>query len=239
MDIIVKGRHTGVPQRFRDYANEKLAKIQKFDPKVISIDVEVSRERNPRLSDRRERVELTCHSKGPAIRAEAAADDRYVALDHALSRLKERLRKVNDRRKVHRGSHTPRSVAEATAPGAPRGNDAIPATNAAVANPGVGTETAGDSPEHAGHQESPVHLDYADDSDDPDQATVPLETDGDAPVVVREKIHRAKPMTLDQALFEMELVGHDFFLFRDRDSGEPSVAYRRHAFDYGVIRLEE
>ncbi len=55
--------------------------------------------------------------------------------------------------------------------------------------------------------------------------------------VVREKEHPAKPMNVDQALFEMELVGHDFYLFADLDSGQPSVVYRRHAFDYGLIRL--
>jgi ribosomal subunit interface protein len=55
--------------------------------------------------------------------------------------------------------------------------------------------------------------------------------------VVREKEHPAKPMTIDQALYEMELVGHDFFLFSDADGGQPSVVYRRHGYDYGVIRL--
>ncbi|HZE50233.1 MAG TPA: ribosome-associated translation inhibitor RaiA [Jatrophihabitantaceae bacterium] len=55
--------------------------------------------------------------------------------------------------------------------------------------------------------------------------------------IVREKEHPAKPMTIDQALFEMELVGHDFYLFADVDSGRPSVVYRRHAYDYGLIRL--
>ncbi len=55
--------------------------------------------------------------------------------------------------------------------------------------------------------------------------------------VVREKEHPAKPMTIDQALFEMELVGHDFYLFADADGGHPSVVYRRKGYDYGVIRL--
>jgi hypothetical protein len=57
--------------------------------------------------------------------------------------------------------------------------------------------------------------------------------------VVREKEHPAKPMTIDQALFEMELVSHDFFLFSDADTGRPSVVYRRKGYDYGVIRLVE
>jgi ribosomal subunit interface protein len=57
--------------------------------------------------------------------------------------------------------------------------------------------------------------------------------------VIREKEHPAKPMSIDQALFEMELVGHDFFLFADADSGRASVVYRRKGYDYGVIRLVE
>jgi hypothetical protein len=62
--------------------------------------------------------------------------------------------------------------------------------------------------------------------------------DADGPGrVVREKEHPAKPMSVDQALFEMELVGHDFYLFADADTGRPTVVYRRHAYDYGVIRL--
>ena len=55
--------------------------------------------------------------------------------------------------------------------------------------------------------------------------------------IVREKEHPAKLMTVDQALFEMELVGHDFYLFADQDTGRPSVVYRRRAYDYGLIRL--
>jgi ribosomal subunit interface protein len=57
--------------------------------------------------------------------------------------------------------------------------------------------------------------------------------------VVREKHHPATPMTVDQALHEMELVGHDFFLFQCADTGQPTVVYRRHAYDYGLIRLTE
>ncbi len=55
--------------------------------------------------------------------------------------------------------------------------------------------------------------------------------------IVREKHHPATPMTVDQALHEMELVGHDFFLFQCADTGQPTVVYRRHAYDYGLIRL--
>jgi ribosomal subunit interface protein len=63
------------------------------------------------------------------------------------------------------------------------------------------------------------------------------ETEGESPLVIRAKDHDAVPMTVDQALYEMELVGHDFFLFLDSDSGLPSVVYRRRGWNYGVIRL--
>lgn len=225
MDVIVKGRHTGVPQRFRDHATEKLAKVAKLDPKVIRVDVEVSKERNPKLSDRRERVELTCRSRGPVIRAEACADDRYAALDLALAKLKERLRKVADRRKVHRGQHTPVSVAAATAP-LGENDDARVGAGSRESIGGASGHTVTAVPE--GEREDPSA-----------GASVPVEMEGEGPLIVREKIHEAGPMTLDQALFQMELVGHDFFLFRDRDCGMPSVVYRRRGYDYGVLRLRE
>ena len=100
MEVIVRGRHITVPARFRQHAAAKLAKLEKLDQKALRIDVEVSEERNPRQSDRRERVELTIRSRGPAIRAEAAADDRYTALDLAFAKLESRLRRAADRRKV-------------------------------------------------------------------------------------------------------------------------------------------
>ena len=66
----------------------------------------------------------------------------------------------------------------------------------------------------------------------------PITVTGDGPLVVREKSHPASPMTLDQALYEMELVGHDFYLFVDKESERPAVVYRRKGYDYGVISLD-
>ncbi len=79
------------------------------------------------------------------------------------------------------------------------------------------------------------------DADLPEEAAgvVPIQMEGDGPVVVREKFHAAMPVSVDQALFEMELVGHDFYLFRDERCGLPSVVYRRHGYQYGLIRLVE
>src|ERR1700748_875180 len=112
MEVIVRGRHITVPARFRQHAAAKLAKLEKLEQKAVRIDVEVSEERTPRQADRRERVELTIRTRGPAIRAEAAADDRYTALDLAFAKLESRLRRACDRRKGrHSDSGTVRSPA--------------------------------------------------------------------------------------------------------------------------------
>ncbi|AQZ66580.1 Ribosomal subunit interface protein [[Actinomadura] parvosata subsp. kistnae] len=221
MDIIVKGRHTGVSDRFRDHVTTKLARIERLDNKLIRVDVEVSKERNPRLADQRERVELTIHSRGPAIRAEASADDRFAALDLALDKLEGRLRRLADRRKVHHGNHCPPSVAEITAT-LPAATDLAPRTQPDVPK-----------------QAEPDEDELQQKSDQLYDDIVPIEMDGDGPLIVREKFHRAEPMTIDQALLEMELVGHDFYLFRDKESGQPCVVYNRRGYNYGVLRLVE
>ncbi|GAA1619632.1 ribosome-associated translation inhibitor RaiA [Nonomuraea maheshkhaliensis] len=221
MDIIVKGRHTGVSDRFRDHVTTKLARIERLDNKLIRVDVEVSKERNPRLAGQRERVELTIHSRGPAIRAEASADDRFAALDLALDKLEGRLRRLADRRKVHHGNHCPPSVAEITA--------TLPDT----ADLAQAKQTTVPKQPEAEDDELREKRDQLYDD------IVPIEMDGDGPLIVREKYHRAEPMTIDQALLEMELVGHDFYLFRDKESGQPCVVYNRRGYNYGVLRLVE
>ena len=129
MDIIFRGRRTGVPERFRDYATAKLGKVVKLDQKTISIDVEITLERNPRQSAQRERVELTVYSRGPVIRAEAAADDRFQALDKAAAKLETHMRRACDRRKPRKPAHgvpaDPAQVAAAAASSEPPAGPAL------------------------------------------------------------------------------------------------------------------
>ena len=204
MDIVLKSRHCELSDRFRSHVEEKLARLEKHDHRVIRLEVEVDRERNPRQQDRAVKVQLTAVSKGPVVRAEAAAEDKMAALDMAVDRMAAQMRKAADRKRVHRGRHTPVSVAQALA-------DVEPEPNGTVAPPATAEKER-----HIG----------------------PITVFGDGPLVVREKAHPAAPMTLDQALYEMELVGHDFFLFVDKESERPSVVYRRRGYDYGVISLD-
>jgi ribosomal subunit interface protein len=285
MEITFKGRHTSVPERFRRHATAKLAKLEKLDQRAIRIDVEVSTERNPRQADRSERVELTIRSRGPAIRAEAAADDRYAALDLAFAKLEGRLRKAAERRKVSRGGLTVRSTDALTAVAAgPADARAIAAESAALADVAIpampqpddaavlaGTpvgrkangkgsgkpsaraaskvSTRPNGQRRADRPEAVVPLPAFPREDDFEgfrdeaeaEATVsgvlPMQMVGDGPLIVREKFHASHPMTIDDALLEMELVGHDWFAYHDSQCGKFSVVYRRRGYDYGVIRL--
>ena len=208
MDIVVKGRNVEVPEHFRERVQDKLAPSERLDSRVIRIDVELTHEKNPRQSDRCQRVELTCRTKGPVVRAEACAADFYAALDAAVLKLEARLRKSHDRRRISHGRHTPPSVAEVTA--------SLPSTlDVPLGTNGSSHETG----EAVAVLERPT---------DDDTTTL----------VVRDKTHEAAPMSTADALHEMELVGHDFYLFADVETGLPSVVYRRHGYDYGVIRLQ-
>jgi ribosomal subunit interface protein len=204
VDIVLNSRHVELTERFRSYAEEKLARLEKHDHRVIRVEVEVDKERNPRLQDRAIRVELTAFSKGPVIRAEAAAEDKMAALDLAVDRMAAQMRRAADRKRVHRGRHTPVSVGQAM----------------------------------AGIEPAPNGTEARVEDDERERRVGPIAVLGDGPLVVREKSHRTSPMTLDQALYEMELVGHDFFLFVDKESERPSVVYRRRGYDYGVITLD-
>ena len=200
MDVVVRGRNVEVPEHFRQHVAEKIERVERYDHRIIRVDVELYHERNPRQSASCQRVEVTCATRGPVVRAEACASDFYRALDAAVAKLDSRMRRSADRRRVHRGARTPVSVAVATS--------ALEVDGVSVAILERPAEEQEDDDEFGG-------------------------------LVVREKEHSAEPMTIDRALFEMELVGHDFFLFTDAANGRPSVVYRRKGYDYGVIRLAD
>ncbi len=199
-EVVVKGRNVEIPDHFRTYVSEKLSRLERFDRTIYLFDVELDHERNRRQRKNCQHVEITARGRGPVVRGEACADSFYAALESAVCKLENRLRRSKDRRKIHYGDKTPVSVAEATAIGP------LP-------------ESLNGSPPEASLLDG-VGVD-----------------DHEPGRVVRTKEHPATPMTVDDALSQMELVGHDFFLFHDKQSDKPCVVYRRHAYDYGLIRL--
>jgi len=213
MDISINGLGLGITDRFRSYATEKAEKIAHLaDEKVFAFEVKVTRHNEKIGSTGDDRVELTLIGSGPLVRAEASGSDKYVALDLALDKLMARLRKAKDRQKVHRGQHRPVSLREAATAGGFA--DIRPASVEVMEKVRTGA------------------IDVIDTSAPADEG------EDWSPVVIRKKVFDALPMTVDDALYYMELVGHDFYLFIDAETDRPSVVYRRDkGWDYGVIGL--
>lgn len=209
MDITVVARNAEIHPNFREYVEEKVSKITLFYPRAQRVDVELTHERNPRQADTAERIELTVYGKGPIIRAEAESGDRYAAVDIAAGKLFERLRRLRDRAKDHhrRYSHEMDEVEFLEEP--------VPVE---------------DTIEEA----APLKLRSAEDLKVGEAREEQL---GDTPILVRQKVHEAEPMTVDEALNQMEMVGHPFFLFIDKETKQPCVVYHRHGWTYGVLRL--
>ncbi len=199
-EVQVTGRNVEVPDHYRVYVAQKLARLERFDRSIYRFDVELEHERNRRQRKNCQHVEITARGRGPVVRGEGCADSFYGAFEAAVHKLENRLRRSKDRRKVHYGDKTPVSLHQATAV-----VDAVAA--------------------FAQNQDAAPAV---------EQGAVEEHEPGR---IVRTKDHPAKPMTVDDALYEMELVGHDFFLFQDKETDRPSVVYRRHAYDYGLIRL--
>ena len=196
MDISVTSRHCTISPELKELVHERIESLERLRDRIIRVEVEFTAHESKNPDDSM-RVQITLRSRGPGVRAEARAGDKYQAFEQALERLKTQLRRAADRRKAHRGLRLAEVAPE-------------PAVGAA-------DDTSGDE---AGRQE-----------------VAGLVIEGDGPLVVRQKEFTTTPLTLAQALDEMELVGHDFFLFQDADSGRPSVVYRRRAYNYGVIHL--
>jgi ribosomal subunit interface protein len=199
LEIVVKGRHLSldVGESFKQHCVEKLERLERLDQRLIRLDVELSHEPNPRQHDAAQRVEITVRTRGPVVRAEAAADDCYAAFEKAFDKLEERLRRAQSKRAA---SHSHSHHAHLPPP----------------------------LPEPISNGSAPVV----------DDGLAPGEREIGMGLVVREKHHEARPMRIEDALHEMELVGHDVYLFSDVETGQPSVVYRRsRGYDYGVLRL--
>lgn len=211
MELTITGRNAGVTDRFRDYVTEKSEKITHLADHPLELQVKLSRHHATYGNVGPDRVEMTLIGKGPLVRAEAEGSDKYAAFDVAHSRLMERLRRAKDRKKVHRGRHRPESLREASADDF-HSVALDPAEAEVLERVRTGSTPVVNAPES-------------------------VDTEEYSPVVIRSKEFDAHPMSLDDALSNMELVGHDFYLFVDSETHRPSVVYRRKGWDYGVISL--
>ena len=213
MEFMISGRNVAVSDRFREYAEERIGKVEQLGNKVQRVDARLTKQPNVREADSALTVELTVVGRGPIVRAEATSADKFAAFDLAYAKLIERLRRASDRRKVHHGRHTPVPVRVATAD----------LETASSTEPLYAQIDAAAAEAETGQVEG-------NDAENPPS--------DECPVLIRRKVFPGAPMSLDDAVDNMELVGHDFYLFVDSATGAPSVVYRRRGWTYGVITLD-
>ncbi|WGD38040.1 ribosome-associated translation inhibitor RaiA [Lysinibacter sp. HNR] len=212
MEVNIRGRNVEITDRFEEYALAKTDKVTTLDERAQVLEIKVSRrsEHSPSNGDR---VELTLIGPGPVIRAESDGNDKFSAFDAALSRLIERVRRAKDRKKDRRGRGRT-SLGEAA-------NGDFSIVSLVPADGEILEQVAAGENGNGGVASTEV-----------------LEEDYN-PVVIRAKEFDATYLTPEEAVDQMELVGHDFYLFIEAETKRPSVVYRRKGWDYGVIGLNQ
>ncbi len=208
METNIAGVGVSITDRFRTVAEEKSARIENLAPRAQRLDIKVTHQATHRGRVEDEKVELTLTGTGPVVRAEATGADKFVALDLAVTKLAEQVRRAKQKREDAR--HHPRGAKFEKGSGALTGIDVEPASLDVIRAVATGSVPV--------QQEEVEEGEYT-------------------PVVIRTKEFGAEWMTVEEAVDRMELVGHDFFLFIDARTDHPSVVYRRKGWDYGVISL--
>ena len=212
MDINVSGRNATITDRFREYTTEKVSKVSQLLPRALVLTVKLSQHsKTHEAKSQGARVEITVRGPGGVIRSEAEGPDKYRAFDQAYHRVMERARRLHDKRTDHRNRHKS-SLNEAA--------------GKAFADHGV-EPAPSETIERVANGEAV------------DTSTAPFEEEEWSPVVIREKRFPEVALTPRDAIDQMELVGHPFYLFKNADTGEINVVYRRKGWSYGVISLGE
>lgn len=208
MELRISAKNLSVSDRFREYVSEKAAKVENMAHRPQELNIKVTRYEHSKSSGSQDQVELTVYEPGHVVRAEARAADKFAAFDIAYGKLLERLRRYSDKQKPHRGG----------------GHQHI----------GTSELSAADF-----SQLDIVPADHHLLTGKPNVEEIPQQPDfGVSPIEIRKKEFESAPMSIDEAIDQMELVGHDFFLFLDSKTGKTSVVYRRQGWNYGVLTLK-
>jgi putative sigma-54 modulation protein len=191
MQLQVSGRNLDITAPIREYAERKLARIERHLTEDTRVDLELAIERNRSISAN-QHAELTVWTRGPVLRAHEYAEDMYAAIDLAVDKLDRQVRRYRERRRHWRPHHQARDI-EALLP-------------LADDDEGVSLTTG-----NGGDPELPI------------------------PTIVKTKRFNMKPMHPDEAALQLELVGHEFYVFLNAESDAVAVIYRRRDGNLGVI----
>jgi putative sigma-54 modulation protein len=170
----VKGRNVTVSDSLKDYALEKLAKLEKHLNDAARLELELQVEKNPSIADNQV-AEATIWTKGPVLRARESSHDMRASIDLLVEKLERQARRYRDKRRRGPGRVTPQ-------------------------------------------------LDSR-----------PVVPDSEEPRIVKTKQFPVKPMSPEEAVLQLELVGHDFFVFQNAETNDVNVVYRRRDGNYGLI----
>lgn len=212
METKVYGRNVKVTDRLDEYVESKVAKFEQLGDQVSDVEVKFSKDGHS--GPNTIRVEITVSGRGPVLRAESSGSDKFAVFDDTYGKLLERLRRARDRRKTHRaGGKNPVSVAEATGslPVIPDGAVSI--------------------------SEVYVNDDPIEEAAFDDEYSLE-DSAGASPIEIRRKSFAPAVLTVDEAVDHMELVGHDFFVYIDKETNAPAAVYRRKGWSYGCITLD-
>jgi len=185
MVVNVTGKHLAVTDAIKQYAAQRLQKLDKYFDHIHNAHMTVTLERNWHI------VEVTLHADGFMLRGEERSADMYSSIDQVVEKLERQLKKYRDKM-----IHKPREKAAREAV-------ASPAAEPEVMVPPEGEEELGEEG-----------------------------------MIVRTKRHAIKPMTPEEAAMQMELLEHDFFVFRNSQTDQLNVLYRRKDGNYGLIEPE-
>jgi putative sigma-54 modulation protein len=175
MRLHVKGRNVEVSEQIRNYAEDKLAKLERLVPDPTRVELELAVERNPSIAGSHV-AEATVWTKGPVLRARESSSDMKASIDQLVDKLERQVKRYKEKRRSGR-----------------RHPEAVP-------------------PE-----------------------PLPDTTSEEGPMIVKTKQFAVKPMSADEAILQLELIGHDFFVFRNAESDEVNVVYKRRDGNYGLI----
>jgi putative sigma-54 modulation protein len=177
MRLQVKGRNLEVSEQIRQYAEDKLGKLDKLVNDPTRVELELLVEKNPSISDNHV-AEATVWTKGPVLRARESSADMKASIDQLVNKLERQVKRYREKRRMAPRRHVPQPS---------------------------------------------------------ESAPAPLEVDENAVAITKTKQFTVNPMTPDEAVLQLELVGHDFFVFRNAESNGINIVYRRRDGRYGLI----
>lgn len=182
MKINIRGENIEVTEAIRNYAEEKVKKIEKFlnDADTREANIVIKVYNNIQI------VEITVPLKNIILRAEVGEEDIYAAIDVAVDKLERQVRK--NKTKLAALSKKKKQAEELRYEYFEKMN-----------------EKEDDEKEHK---------------------------------VVKRKSIDVKPMSEEEAMLQMDLLGHEFFLYKDADTMKPAVIYKRKDGNFGLIEAE-